>query len=498
MPRALRLAPAAALLVALAASATATPPDPSTGTIEGRVVTREGRPLPGATVLLDEARETIAGPGGRFAFPDVLPGRHYLRAHLGSRADDLFVGVAQARLPRPGESVSIDITASRQATLELLIEPAHVAGHLLVVAADPTAGLQSGFGSGRMAPAIPGCLPGMPSRSPDRCWIDVLPRSSCPPSGGDLVVTTCFGAGQATVRALAPGEYDLNFQSPGSWSVHRLTLSEGPNTASLVLTEPGSIRGRVVAPDGSARRATVRIVATEEDQTYWLHRGCPFGGPIGRATSTNGAFAISGVPPGLWRIEAAAEGPGARGESTIEVRSGETTDAPIPLRPTRTVYVAADSDWGRLRLFGPPGLTHGGHLWIAGVAEEPPTTAVAWTWDGERTGRVDLSARDDHVALSMGPAATLAGVVLDSNGRPAGAGVQVLLFPDYDRTHSPPDAPGERIPRDPTDPLVTDIDGHFGPVLLSPAEWRIEVPGGESATLRVGLGETHDITLHLP
>jgi len=96
---------------------------------------------------------------------------------------------------------------------------------------------------------------------------------------------------------------------------------------------PGSIRGAVVTKTQNGEPAVL------PDARIVLH------GPINKETQSDarGAFAIDGLPPGIYDIEASA--PGLNTTLTVEVKPGTTSIAPIELgmaTVASTVTVAAN------------------------------------------------------------------------------------------------------------------------------------------------------------
>lgn len=481
------------------------PPDPATATIEGRVHRRGAPPACGATVLLDEQRAATTDGNGTFAFYEVCPGAHYLRVSQPWE-DGVIAGVAQVRVPRPGETVHVEMWAEEAATLIAAIEtPAELArgGQVWWTPAEPSAGL---LAAARPAPAIPGRLAGRirTDFGDSPFWSDSFADDLDVDPGGDAEIDD----GTIEIGGLAPGLYHLTFYDGHIWRIPPVLLRPGENRLTLRLDVGGHIRGCVVDRSGAPVRAPIRMEPTDLSQTFWCWQGgCDLRGGQWSVTGPDGAFEVDHVPSGWWRIQALPSETTGGVEALLDVQPSGTYEVRLEVGPVRTVHAVM----GGLELsaYGPPGIEWeygplGEHLY-RGITDSCPTLVVGWSPpDYVAIARLDGTA--DVVDGTGGSAAVVTGVVVDTSGRPVGAGAQVLFHADFmdlpdavlppasclwDPNYVPPAC-------DPTWPIVTDIDGHFGPVLLSPAEWRIEVPGGESITVLVGLGETHDITLHLP
>lgn len=142
---------------------------------------------------------------------------------------------------------------------------------------------------------------------------------------------------------------------------------------------------------------------------------------------------------------------------------------------------------------------------------------VAWNGSLESpsvrgpVGRADVDPGTVETVLEIGPPAALTGIVLDASGAAAGAGVVVRIVPDYIEMPGGNELnPFWTNPATGTAPhlaaggplgtplLYTDAEGRFGPIPLIPGVVRVEIPGGDAETVRLGFGDHQDVTLRLP
>ena len=250
--------------------------------------------------------------------------------------------------------------------------------------------------------------------------------------------------------------------------------SQAPATPAQPQRPAGIIHGRVVLPNGRpAQRARVSATAP------------PGGFPRTAITNRDGVYEIDGIAPGEYRVSAGKPGyvvvdfgqrrAFERGK-LVPVKGGETTDGvDITLQPSgavsgrvvdengdpvegiqvrllRTIFLAGrrqlfpvgdvgarnTNDQGRYRLYGVP---PGQYAIVASLSDRPgdpgnvllPPGYQATYFPGRlrpaeaRFVTIDLGEEIDNadITLGRGSGATIRGTVVDSQGKPAAAGIVV-------------------------------------------------------------------------
>jgi hypothetical protein len=230
------------------------------GTIGGRVELLEIRQL-GNSYSSQNSGSIEITPALTFAF-DGLSSEWRYRLHYQG---DSFVSSAAEVAPEPGQTLQQELVLGPGVTL---------AGRVLDARGNP---LEGAF----INTHVEG--PGIWSASRAR-----LTRSDA--------------AGAFRIQALAPGKVQVQAQLEGYRTVERsLGLLDGGDQRGdieLVLERGNALAGRVVWPDGSPAEATVAVQSEARAQ--------PLDEPDGQKTADDGAFQVSGLGDGPFRIEALA------------------------------------------------------------------------------------------------------------------------------------------------------------------------------------------------
>jgi murein DD-endopeptidase MepM/ murein hydrolase activator NlpD len=156
-------------------------------------------------------------------------------------------------------------------------------------------------------------------------------------SDGSAIVTatgTTGADGIARFADLVPGPYELWAGAPGAATpLARITVDGAPVDAppppiELALAPAGTVTGRVVTDGPTPATAAVALVPIELDHAV---RVAPL--------DTAGGFALASVPPGRWRLQAAAPGylPEAR---VVEVTAGTPRGPALAIALRRAASVA--------------------------------------------------------------------------------------------------------------------------------------------------------------
>lgn len=277
-------APVAGLRLALAAS----------HTVSGSVRVRGGGPAAGVTVALDPEQRSetslvgglrgVTGADGSFEIAGVPGGRYVLRAVPNLHAPDVPNAL-------PGSVGGVEAGATG---VVVELEPGLVLSGR-VVRADGTA-----------APAG-----------------DVLIDAVKEPGGGRRETSSARArvvGGAFRVVGLEPGRYTVRVESEGS-APATVTAQAGTTDLHVQLGEGGSLRGRVLALDGSAA-AGATVTASRAG-----------GGrrrSVSARTDARGVFEIRLLEPGDYSLTARSTTPAPARVSAgpVAVRDGEATEVP--------------------------------------------------------------------------------------------------------------------------------------------------------------------------
>jgi len=248
-----------------------------TGTIEGRVVTADGKPITEIRVSAIEiapdsqsvttpstlTRIVQTGSDGRFRLDNIPPGRYYVAAGLID-FPTFYPGVATASR---AEAVSVRAGASiENVNITVLSEAGGVVG-------------------GR----ILGISPSLP--------FPLRVRLSAPSIPLNQYVVAVDATGSFQFPRMLPGEYDLSVvqNNPGSKPVH--IVIHGDDVRNLEILAPLMIVGRIVVDDGRPLpyAAATRPNPRDASITLSVNHG---------SVRADGGFGINSVTPGAsYRIE---------------------------------------------------------------------------------------------------------------------------------------------------------------------------------------------------
>ncbi len=468
-------------LIPLLAMAASAQDSETPGSLTGRVVdANTGEPAPNVKLTLTRAtpagtllherpqpREAATGVGGRFEFPDLPPGRYYLRASKPGYHSHFY-----SPRPRSLRAAPFKVTPGPEATrIEMRLLPqAVVSGRILDEQREPVE-----------RAAV--CL---------YQWIyDFLGRRTL--YVGPNMSTS--DTGEFRFADLSPGRYYLWVRHPGELMVQGVSLARGADDeveldyapvfypgspdhegALPFDLEPGSevtgldvrlrrspvfrVRGRVAGHDAPGVPQYLRLTPQGPDAYRHVTSKSAKVGP-------DGAFEFAGVPPGDYEI-VASPGEGIRSanwSTAVHVRKQNVEDlvvaeAPIELATVQCELLVEGEDpeaplHGALALSlrpveGPPWhQAHGhseskrtftvqrvrpGRFWV-NVSGRPrqQTWLKSILLDGEDVGHRDFAIHpgsSPRLTLVFAPdPGEISGLVVDGDGEPA-PGAVVTLVPE--------------------------------------------------------------------
>ncbi|MBL8113362.1 MAG: carboxypeptidase regulatory-like domain-containing protein [Acidobacteria bacterium] len=228
-------------------------------TAAGTVVSKEGRPIPGAEVSLDASggrggggSRAVSDAEGRFRFRNLSPGRYALRATVKGRASAPLEAVLEAQSSREDLTIPVDAGATLRVTVRGLR------------ASEKRAYVSVIVGSRQHESAFTG---------PDGS-LEIL---GLPPGRADVMAIAGGGDGEPSRRA---------FQS--------IEIAEGAREAELTLTleEGHTLSGRVLRGGRGVAGASVSAG----------NRAGSGGSGGGASTNASGDYRIEGLPRGSYTV----------------------------------------------------------------------------------------------------------------------------------------------------------------------------------------------------
>ncbi len=441
------------------------PPKLESCSVEGQLVNAvTGEPVTKAEITLwgmgtsrDQRYVTTSTAAGRFAVPDVEPGKYQMSARKRGYAATEYGARSKGR---SGITLSLDPGQHLSGLIWRLPPQAVITGHVLDVDGEPlpnieVALLQHSFERGRRQLAFSGQattndlgeyrLFGL---SPGRYYLSATANRMTQRGDYD---------GR---HGYAPTYYPGTSDPAGAKAIELQagTLLRGTDI-TLTRTRTARVRGRVVDPDPKQRVVLPGFVSLQRlgDESQFI-----FGGNFGSSIDEQGNFEIRGVVPGAYYVEAFKQGdrktlhaqqpidvresdvenivlelqPGTelKGQLRIEGRAvGDITDAQIELQPDDSSYRGG---------VGAP-VKADGSFTLADVQPAHYSLSVYRGTENHylKTARLsDQDVLETGLDLTHGVSGTLEvvlsanggqveGVVLNANEQPE-AGATVVLVPD--------------------------------------------------------------------
>ena len=195
----------------------------------------------------------------------------------------------------------------------------------------------------------------------------------------------------------------------------RVVAEAGAQDVLLRLDRPGTVQGRVRAPEGAE-------VGGLKVRLYGDGGGSYFNGDA--ITDGGGAFVLEQVPPGTYRVMVEARAVAGRSQE-VKVESGRTTTVEVVLEGTGTVVGTirglSPSEMETCEIYGGSGTVRpalDGSFRIEGMREGPGQVRATVREDGrQRVVPVEVKAGETvTVEIDFGRGATITGTVTRSGG----------------------------------------------------------------------------------
>jgi large repetitive protein len=391
------------------------PTPTSGGSIEGRVLDPEGRPVNGAMVSLGRSRgaqqSMLSGADGSFRFVGLTVGPYRLSAIAPG-----FGGASR------GDVHPVEGPLARGIELRLTRAGVRISGRVLDAGGGPIPGARVRVQASR--------------RAPDDFAVDTAPYE------------TEAGADGSYELRVAPARVSVHVQADGyvgGFDVIELTADE---VRDFVLQPPSRVAGRVVKPDRTpVAGAQVQLLPHEGSFT----RVPP---PVRRGD--DGAFQFPSVLAGRYHLRATREGLTGQLKRPLTVGSATHVDKVeivvtegLRLEGTVTSKTGRPVGYAKIQLWSS---VNAGLVPISAVADPDGRYVVSGLFADEYRLRATADGhtpssqmvnltRSDRRNVVLAPSVIVEGVVLDPEGRPvAGATVSAVVTGEgeklYQRTSS--------------------------------------------------------------
>ncbi len=390
----------------------------STGSVEGVVADKDGKPAAGIPVVIVSKGGKVGGGGsgglsdaeGKYRAVDVSPGEDLLASAVGPGG---AVGSSEPfRLDEGGTVAGIRISLKAGAT---------IAGRVRRE--------DAGSAQGATLRLIPG------KKDAQNPWNWDWQRTSAAvrPVGPD---------GAFRAEGLAPGTYTAWCEAEGAASsegpVVEVADGEVKEGVEVVLGEEKRISGKVQNPEGSpVAGAAVRVKDTASRQMYYMG---PDAEPVVATTDAAGAFTLRGLGKGTFQVsvraagysEASENAEGGRDDLVVTLKPGlsiegvvvdETTGAPVAgisifanpkTPPAGGMRMSLTANSGKDGTFALRDLAPGAYNLTVAAGWNEPSNDYAQ----KVVNDLEAGAKDVRVALVKGLA--ISGKVSDEAGKPVG------------------------------------------------------------------------------
>jgi large repetitive protein len=382
------------------------------GTISGRVLGPDGRPVADAPVTW------FASPSPMQSLADATSGTK--RTPAGQTRTDAD-GRFQAAMDPSGPPVS------------LRIEPAGMPWVELEGPYDPSESLSLPDLDVPAPATVSGMIAGADGKPVSGARVAVRQGNGFERDETSFVAETTTGAdGAFKIMNAPPAPARLSVRASG-WSPAERTLRAASAPLHVVLARGASVSGTVL--DSSGRPAAGALVRS---------------GSVAVTTDAQGRYRLDGLPSGLQRVDASAPGGLVARKGGVRLASGAPAAADLQLQPGVTIAGSVVDSLTRRPVAGariavaessargsappePSGSARSdakGHFSAAGLlAGDYEVRAVKSGYLPATLPRIAASARSaGAAAIALVPAASISGKVVDAHGKPV-AGASVALEP---------------------------------------------------------------------
>jgi protocatechuate 3,4-dioxygenase beta subunit len=313
------------------------PPKPESCSVEGQLVNAAtGEPVTKANITLwgtgtarDQRYVTTTTAAGRFAVPDMEPGKYRMSASKRGYSVTAYGARAGGS---SGTTLSLDPGQHLSDVVWRIAPQAVITGRVLDVDGEPSPNIQVSLlqyrfvrGKRQLAFSDRAATNDLGEYrlfelSPGRYYLSAMANTTMRPGEYD--------GGQAYAPTYYPGTSDA--AGAKAIELQAGTLLRGTDI-TLTKTRTARVRGRVVDPDSKQRVQGVGVsLHRRGDESQFI-----FWGNYGFNIDAQGNFEIRGVVPGAYYIEAVRQGDGKalRAHQPIDVRESDIENIVLELQP---------------------------------------------------------------------------------------------------------------------------------------------------------------------